>query len=623
MALLIPEILPDDLNTTAGERTLFTQLKNVLPASVTVRFEMILGERERRPDFVAIDPNRGVLIIEVKDWSVERIEQASERQFRVRGMGGARSIVMLQNPYYKCDLYLNDARNQLIAMESLHDEWNKLNVPISSVVAFPNISSKDFHGKGLNQVIPTERVWFREDIKQEGVLRYRYNELLPLLDSPLSVLQIEEVTKALWPDLAIPHIFPGLIKKDGQTVVADSATIETYNLSVEQETLAKSIGEGPRLLRGIAGTGKTLVMLYRAKLLAANLVANKKGARILILCWNVSLANYMEQIYERLAMPNTGHVTICNFSQFVRNYCKYAPAALRDLDTEDQNFMSRLRLISISEKDKYDAIYIDEAQDFRKEWIEFLFDNLLHGVPEKRHLLIAADDAQRIYNNRDYSWESLKIPIKSDSTILKTICRNSARIWTFAAFLLEEKATYVGKGDLQFAPKKGINPVLRSCDSPQHQVIETVKIVKKLLANDYAARNVLILYKGKTTSSGYDLIENLLNSLRSEQIPVDWITEAKRNFQWENESVKVSTVHSAKGMDAPVVILLAAEMFDPSEGRDQNDTKLLYVALTRARETLLILHSGNDGLVPKLYECQKKYESARYWISRMELGTSI
>ena len=65
---------------------------------------------------------------------------------------------------------------------------------------------------------------------------------------------------------------------------------------------------------------------------------------------------------------------------------------------DDPKLVDSLETVQIAEYDKYEAIYIDEAQDFRKEWIQFLFHRLLKGdEPTKRNLLIAADDAQRIY----------------------------------------------------------------------------------------------------------------------------------------------------------------------------------------------------------------------------------
>jgi superfamily I DNA/RNA helicase len=63
-------------------------------------------------------------------------------------------------------------------------------------------------------------------------------------------------------------------------------------------------------------------------------------------------------------------------------------------------------------------------------------------------------------------------------------------------------------------------------------------------------------------------------------------------------------------MDSPIVIVLGAETFiDKFE--DQDETKLMYVALTRAREYLVMLYTGNEGLVPQLKYCQEQYNKYR------------
>ncbi|GAK59907.1 hypothetical protein U27_06893 [Candidatus Vecturithrix granuli] len=401
---------------------------------------------------------------------------------------------------------------------------------------------------------------------------------------------------------------------------------ETYPIDQNQEQIAKSIGEGPRLLRGIAGTGKTLIMLYRAKLLAVNDITGEM--RILVLCWNISLANYMRQLYERLQFRVWGRqVQIMHFSQFTGRFLR------RRIEYEEfdaPEFVESLEAVRITEDKKYDAIYIDEAQDFRKEWIQFLFHRLLKGDdPKKRNLLIAADDAQQIYLRRDFSWSMLEeetprlyqneelnwrklgIPLQGRTKILKTVYRNSARVWIFAAYLLEERAAYSKQSDTQvrFSTKGGYDPELIECANPQAQIDKTIEILKNVINSDYAPRNILILYR-HANFNGFNWLEHIEKKLLQEHIPYESIVENKRDFEWQADTVKISTIHSAKGMDSPIVIVLGAETF-VDKYEDQDETKLMYVALTRAREYLVVLHSGDRGLVPQLKYCQEQYHKFR------------
>ena len=622
MARMIPSSLENVSFTTAGERKVFDLLKKQLGNDCIVRYEMLIGLEDYRPDFTIIDPERGVIVVEVKDWGIKNITRATQEQFYVRGLQGSSTPKPQMNPWMKCEkIYRRGAIEQLLAMPGLRDEKSHLIMPIYSFVAFPNISREQFMDQRFEEIIPPEQVLFRENLLNDGnSFRQRYVQALPTLPERLLEEHLDEITTALFPEIAIPQVTQaGFITASGKAIV-QSRLDDFYTLSLDQEEIAKSLGEGPRLLRGIAGTGKTLIMLYRAKLLAAN----NPNLQILILCWNTALGNYMHQVFTKFDIETQGTVMIKHFTDFARNLLN-----LRYVTDEtwwdDDSFFQALRQHTVSEMQKYDAVFIDEAQDFRKEWIEYIFNHLIKGNPRQRNLIIAADDAQRIYRKRDFTWSSLGIPMTGRSKILRTIYRNSARIWVFSSFLLEEKASYVreaGEAErLKFSTKGGYDPQLIDCRDLRAQIDKTIEIVRSMQASNLAYRNVLILYRHKRWQ-GYSLVEELITRLHQERIPNDWISEdanAKRSFAWDAETLKISTVHSAKGMDSPVVIILGAETFRPEQGAsDYDEIKMMYVALTRAREFLVILHSGEEGMVNYLKNCQKEYEKYRDQVIQIE-----
>lgn len=81
MAFMIPASLTHLTYTTAGERKLFTLFQNTLPNSCVVRYEMLIGKRDHRPDYTLIDANRGILIVEVKDWALSVSLEQQKRGF--------------------------------------------------------------------------------------------------------------------------------------------------------------------------------------------------------------------------------------------------------------------------------------------------------------------------------------------------------------------------------------------------------------------------------------------------------------------------------------------------------------------------------------------------------------
>jgi hypothetical protein len=72
-------------------------------------------------------------------------------------------------------------------------------------------------------------------------------------------------------------------------------------------------------------------------------------------------------------------------------------------------------------------------------------------------------------------------------------------------------------------------------------------------------------------------------------------------------------------MDSPVVIIIGAETFRPElSDWEYDETKLMYVAMTRTREFLAILHTGNEGVVLQLRHCREEYLKYRDVIIGLE-----
>ncbi|MDI6696829.1 MAG: AAA family ATPase [Anaerolineales bacterium] len=550
MAKMIPSN-PSTLRT-GGERKVYQLLKNTFPPECIVRYEVLVGYRVSRPDFIIAHPQRGVCIVEVKDWGIDSILKITPDSVVVKGMQETPAPITLINPYKKCLTYIEDLREQMAGMISLLNEKNHLSVPVAFFLVFPNIKKGDFLVKGFEKAIPIEEVIFGDDLhNNEQVFFRRYQSALPLLSTPLSQEQQDDLTKALDPTIVIPKMTSseGFIPIEEEIVHTDSRDLVMYNLNLEQEEIAKSLGEGPRLLRGIAGTGKTLILLYRAKLLAAN----DPNIKILILCWNTALANYMRQMFNKFRLEAKGSVKILHFSQFVRDFLEIQYDPFTKYDNDEEEISRLLDRHTISDREKYDVVYVDEAQDFRKEWINFVFSKIIRGEPKERDFIVAADDAQRIYRRRDFTWDSLDFKFTGRSRILRTIFRNSARIWIFSAFLLEEKAAYVRdqdeKGELIFANKGKYEPLVQKCKNIDEQLNFVVQTCHNMLREGFAARNVLVLYRHKTVPykrSQIHIPMELQKRLGGIGITSDWIAEdaeAKRSFDWDADTVKTYLSH--------------------------------------------------------------------------------
>jgi hypothetical protein len=641
MATIIPSHISDLNDPTPGEKRVYELLRR-FPDTCYVWYEVVIGERDYRPDFVVLDPYRGIWIVEVKDWSVDVIKSASPKRFVIQHKGNHQ--VERANPARKCETYIRNVKESLQLEDTLCDERGLLKVPVEYAVVFPNMTSEEFMHEGYNQVIDEKRVICKDQLPE---LQTVMETSLTRIHSPLDRFQLSRIKRILRPETTVEIE----AHQNGHIINTGKVSVEDFDrefaVDVEQENIAKSLGEGPRLLRGLAGSGKTLILLMRAKLMVSNADMMGTPKRVLILCWNISLANYLRQAFRKVHIPFEGEVydTIkargAKSSVEIMHFVGWARAMLParvTLETNAPNFLDQiiegLNQRTIREHEKYDAIFIDEAQDFRAEWIGFLFHHAIRGDdPKNRDLIISADDAQRIYRHqgdRSFSWAQLGIPIQGRSRVMRRVYRNSARVWMYAGLMLGKIGDYYQEEDgrpnssIWFAPKKGIDPQLVQCKNFQSQIDEVISTINDIKEQGYALRNVLILYARKSVQDlskpnrSFRLIDRLLEQLDRFRVPYDWITEdseSKARFDWSKESVKISTVHSAKGLDAPVVIILGAEGF--ADGLHDAE-KLMYVAMTRAREYLKIIYTSQTPIIEQLEKAMEMYVQRHHHIRQIE-----
>ncbi len=122
--------------------------------------------QEYRPDIVAYIPGLGLLIYEVKDWSLDRIVQINPNQWQVRC--GA-SVKDQRSPYQQAREYYHKLNPSLQRQTSLinssgHNK-GKVKIPIAPAVIFPNIKKSAFIESGYDKALDTDRCLFNDDLK--------------------------------------------------------------------------------------------------------------------------------------------------------------------------------------------------------------------------------------------------------------------------------------------------------------------------------------------------------------------------------------------------------------------------------------------------------------------------
>jgi hypothetical protein len=85
MARMYPKGIEVSKNSTPGERAVFRILKEAARpnADFIGWYELPVGEQGREPDFVLFGKQNGLLILEVKDWLIDQIEEADSQHFKI------------------------------------------------------------------------------------------------------------------------------------------------------------------------------------------------------------------------------------------------------------------------------------------------------------------------------------------------------------------------------------------------------------------------------------------------------------------------------------------------------------------------------------------------------------
>ena len=203
-------------------------------------------------------------------------------------------------------------------------------------------------------------------------------------------------------------------------------------MDMHQEQIARSLGEGHRIIRGVAGSGKTLILAFRAEYLAR--AATKP---VLILCYANGIAGRLEDAIQKRGVED--RVQVLTFHSWcyrmLQTYGIPSPS-----EREYPGYEKRLAA-SVSEVVKavdqghiptaqYDAVLIDEAHDFEPQWLA-LAAKMVN--PRTKALMVVYDDIQAIYKGRERPvWSQLGIEAKGRTTVLKVNYRNTAQIVAFA-----------------------------------------------------------------------------------------------------------------------------------------------------------------------------------------------
>src|SRR5690606_13290262 len=255
MANLIPTIGAARFDSR-GELRLAERLREFLEENSWIWHNLPMGARGRHPDFVIAHPGNGLLVLEVKDWRLDSILSGNKAEVELLTQRGP---IKEQNPFEQVRGYMFDVVRMLERDKSLvfppdHRFKGKPILPFGFGVVFTNITRRQFEQTNLAEVLPPERCVFKDEMT-ESVDPEKFRDRLwamvsPRLGAPLTMPQFDCLRALLFPEVRIRQIALPLDEPEAPN--QQDRTLAVMDLA--QEQLARSLGEGHRIIRGVAGS---------------------------------------------------------------------------------------------------------------------------------------------------------------------------------------------------------------------------------------------------------------------------------------------------------------------------------------------------------------------------------
>ena len=655
-------------DATPGEVLVLDRLKTNLPNDVSVFVETpIISPRKRSdPDFIILT-NYGFVILEIKDWS--NIEKADPHCAIVKTRHGVKKFY---NPISQAREYALDLTNAIKKL-SIKQNQSPEKVPYGYAVVLPFIPA--YEKASIEQVWGESFVLFQEDLNNYKIKQSLRNTIRGDKIKAINKGAMDLVRGAIYPEIASS----GVILDEEQTkLVLEPSTEETGKPSAQASPQkprqvtqalfdslkpdepenelplegAKLISSNSvRLVRGVMGSGKTLVLLGKAK----HWSKTHPDWKILVLSFNKQLAqslkkelrgyanvrvNHLDQLLREIITAENSYLWVYPIETegWVSNHkdsfeiiqklgdgfvsgelrwiqevmigsreeyldvkrvgrgnhiqiSKSQRNEIYDLLQEQYRKMAKNRQMSweslyvnflkwvengVITPPQFDAILIDEAQDFAPSWIAVV--NKL--LKPKGNLFMVDDPTQSIF--RYFSWRQRGVDIIGRTRYLKLPYRNSKEIYLAARSIVQgdevlvnqlksEGEEFLTQDDLS-EMRTGEKPLLITMDQPGQDVVFVESQMLQLKSKQGIDYDQMCVIVPKTQD-----VKRFSKSLSKYR-------------------VKVFTINQPKGLTYEVVFFCGLEqLFRDGSGDDfayvSNQRRIIHSCMGRAKRFLYLLHN--------------------------------
>jgi hypothetical protein len=601
MAALIPALGACVSRMTTGERRLAERLEQKLDADYLLWYDVPIGPKQTHPDFVVMHPRRGLLILETKDWKLETIQRATRQVWDIVPDGQPKVVINPLAQARHCAIQVVNALErdpQLVQPAGAHQ--GKLAFPWGHGVVFTRITRKQFEAAGLGDAIEPHYVICSDEMEKSGdpeEFQQRLWNMFPhAFGGVMSLPQLDRVRWIMFPEVRVQT--QGSLFDDSDADAQLPSIMRVMDL--QQEQLARSLGDGHRVIHGVAGSGKTMILGYRAEYLAKASTATSKP--ILILCFNEPLGVKLHSVMDAKGLNDKVHVR--HFHKWCRQQLvtfgqSIPPQGPHLFDEMVDGVIRGVERQQIP-SGQYQAVLIDEGHDFAPEWLRLVTQMV---DPSTNCLLLLYDDAQSIYErsrSKQFSFKSVGVQAQGRTTILKINYRNTRQILQTASLIAADLLTADDQDDDGIPLLKPISggrdgepPVIIKLPSLREEAYAIADHLSNAHQEGHAWGDMAIL------CADWKTMDLCADALHQRKLPFN-VRKRTGEYKPADDSIQIMTMKVSKGLEFPVVALPGVGHM-PASGEDEADAaRVFYVAATRATQRLVIGVGGDGGFGMKL-----------------------
>jgi hypothetical protein len=533
----MPRLIPESPTfQTASEREVWERLRDSLAADdvLIANLRLTDAEKDVEADLVVLMPDVGILVLEVKGGSVTVQPDETGHSWWIRRQGKDVRIAPVDQ--------VRSAKHALKRYVEQHPRGG--------------VTRRVGWGHGLVTVcspfdadfdVPELPRWALHDRDDQAALgeRVRTNASRMLHGQrPPTHDDVEVIADILTGRFATPY---------DVNAESDDRAAEFDRLTMEQA----SILQVTRLLhrvevRGGAGSGKTVLALQQAKELTRG-GQGRKPQRVALLCYSIGLAEHLRRqvtTWDRRHRP----AFVGTFHAFGQQWGA-AEGDRTDSDFWEERLPAEMAELAaaLPDKQKYDAVIVDEAQDFADSWWTPVLRSLRDE--EEGGLFVYSDENQRIFARFG------RPPVALVPLVLDHNLRNTRQIHESFGPLAPSRM-YSRGGD---------GPTVRFVATTQDDALEAADdAVDALLESGGEPRNVALLTTGhrhpvQVERTGFHDQEGY------------WRT------YWDDD-VFYGHVLGCKGLERRAVVLCLNE-----DGSRDRARERLYVGMSRATDELVVV----------------------------------